>query len=194
MSLLIPHKLSNLVIDVSKNWAAEKIENLGAPDSDDDASRRDTIVSLVEAAGLALASGKNIKLISALTANDTWSGLSAVLTAGEVLALGEAVYLKAADSEVYKTLATATATMPGIALATCPTTDGNPFEFLLLGFMRHDAWTWTAGGLLYIDRTTAGALTQTAPATTGDQVQVVGVAITADIILFNPSYELVEIS
>jgi len=84
--------------------------------------------------------------------------------------------------------------MPGIALATCATTDGNPFEFLLLGFMRHDAWAWTPGGLLYIDRTTAGALTQTAPATAGDQVQVVGVAITADIILFNPSYELVEIS
>ncbi|GAJ15588.1 unnamed protein product, partial [marine sediment metagenome] len=28
----------------------------------------------------------------------------------------------------------------------------------------------------------------------GDQVQVVGIAITADIILFNPSLELVEIS
>ncbi|GAJ17963.1 unnamed protein product, partial [marine sediment metagenome] len=42
--------------------------------------------------------------------------------------------------------------------------------------------------------TDPGALTQTAPAEATDQVQVVGVAITADIILFNPSYELVEIS
>lgn len=151
-------------------------------------------VAAVEAAGLALASGKNIKVTSVLTVNDAWSGLSAVLTAGEIEALGEAVYLKQADSEVYKALATGTATMPGIALATCATTDGSPFEFLLLGFMRHDAWDWTPGGLLYIDRTTAGALTQTAPATTGDQVQVVGIAITADIILFNPGYELVEIS
>lgn len=149
---------------------------------------------VVGAAGLDLSSGKNIKVISALTSNDTWSGFSAVLTAGEVLALGEAVYLKAADSEVYKALATATGTMPAIALATCATTDGNTFEFLLRGFMRHDAWDWTVGGLLYIDRTTAGALTQTAPATAGDQVQVVGVAITADIILFNPSYELVEVA
>ena len=135
-----------------------------------------------------------IKLTSALIANDTWSGISGVLAAGEVLALGNAVYLKAADSEVYKALATAITTMPAIALATCATTDGNPFEFLLRGFMRHDTWAWTIGGLLYIDRTTAGALTQTAPATTGDQVQVVGIAITADIILFHPSYELVEIS
>lgn len=185
--------LSRLKIDTSKNWAAKKIENIAAPDTDNDVPRKDTIVALVNATGLALASGKNIKVISALTANDTWSGLSAVLTAGEVLALGEAVYLKAADSEVYKALATATTTMPSIALATCATTDGNPFEFLLRGFMRHDAWDWTPGGLLYIDRTTAGALTQTAPSTTGDQVQVIGVAITADIIFFCPSLELVEV-
>lgn len=151
-------------------------------------------VAAAEAAGLALASGKNVKVISALTANNTWSGMSAVLTAGEVLALGEAVYLKAADSRVWKALATATTTMPGIALATCATVAGTAYEFLLRGFMRHDAWNWTVGGLLYIDRTTAGALTQTAPSTAGDQVQVAGIAITADIIFFCPSLELVEIS
>lgn len=42
-------KLSDLVIDVDKDWAARKIENLGAPDSDDDASRRDTLASLIAA-------------------------------------------------------------------------------------------------------------------------------------------------
>ncbi len=136
----------------------------------------------------------DIKAISALTNDDTWSVVSGVLTAGEVLALGEAVYLKGADSEVYKALATSIGTMPAIALATCATTDGNPFEFLLRGFMRHDAWNWTPGGLLYIDRTTPGLLTHTAPSTTGDQVQVVGVAITADIIFFSSSLELVEVS
>ena len=52
-------KLSELEIDVSKDWATKKIENLGAPDTDDDAPRRDTIVPLVEATGLALVSGKN---------------------------------------------------------------------------------------------------------------------------------------
>lgn len=42
MSLLIPYKLSNLDIDISKNWAAKKIENLGAPDTGDDAKRHDS--------------------------------------------------------------------------------------------------------------------------------------------------------
>ncbi|MBA7506480.1 hypothetical protein ES706_05171 [subsurface metagenome] len=152
-------------------------------------------VAAAEAAGLALASGKNIKLISALTTNNTWSGLTAIFTAGEILGIGYVAYLKAADSRAWKALATATTTMPGIALATCTTSPvGNNFEYLLRGFLRFDTWTWTPGGLLYVDRTTPGTLTQTAPSTTGDQVQVVGVAITADIILFNPSYELVEIS
>ena len=34
-------KLSELEIDVDKDWNAKKIENLGIPDSDDDAARRD---------------------------------------------------------------------------------------------------------------------------------------------------------
>lgn len=35
--------IEDVVIDVDKDWAAKKIENLGAPDTDDDAPRRDTI-------------------------------------------------------------------------------------------------------------------------------------------------------
>lgn len=150
-------------------------------------------VAACEAAGLDLASGKNIKVISALTVDDTWSGLSAVLTAGAVLALGDLVYM-GNDSEVYKTDADSAVTMPGIALATCATTDGNPFEFLLHGFMRHDAWGWNPGALLYADDTTPGAMVEIAPSDSGDQVQVVAVVVTADIIYFNPNLVLVEVA
>jgi len=40
-------KLSQLEIDVDKDWAAKKIENLGAPDTGDDAPRDDTIDSKI---------------------------------------------------------------------------------------------------------------------------------------------------
>jgi len=40
-------KLSQLEIDADKDWAAKKIENLGAPDTGDDAPRRDTIDSKI---------------------------------------------------------------------------------------------------------------------------------------------------
>jgi len=39
--------LSELEIDADKDWAAKKIENLGAPDSGDDAPRDDTIDSKI---------------------------------------------------------------------------------------------------------------------------------------------------
>ena len=36
-------RLSQLIIDAAKNWAGFKIENLGAPDSGDDAKRHDSV-------------------------------------------------------------------------------------------------------------------------------------------------------
>ncbi|MBA7574412.1 hypothetical protein ES708_16218 [subsurface metagenome] len=150
------------------------------------------IVPKVNAEGLALASGKNIKLIQALTADHTWSGITAVLTAGAALTIGQACYV-GDDGKMELADADAAASMPVVALATETIAENDPGEFLLLGFFRDDDWNWTPGGLLYAS-TDPGALTQTAPAGATDQVQVVGIAITADIILFNPSYELVEIS
>jgi len=120
-------------------------------------------------------------------------GIIAVLTAGENLVIGDAVYVKAADSKIWKADANAVLTMPCIALATATIPSDAEGRFLLLGFMRNNSWTWTPGGLLY-PHTTPGNPTQTAPVGPGDQVQVIGVALTANIILFNPSYELVEMS
>jgi hypothetical protein len=59
-------------------------------------------------------------------------------------------------------------------------------KFLCLGVIRDDAWAWTIGGPIYRSGT-AGALTQTAPSTSGDRIQVVGIATSADSIYWNPS-------
>ena len=55
------------------------------------------------------------------------------------------------------------------------------------------AWTWTVGGLIYAD-TTIGGFTQTAPSGSGDQVQVVGYAVHADTMWFDPDLTLVEVA
>lgn len=171
----------------------QDIAHLGVADAHHAKYLDTEAVSAVEAAGLALASGKNVKVIQALTADHTWSGLTAVMTAGIALVRPQAVYV-GGDSKMEKALATGAATMPAIALATGTIAEDAAGEFLLQGFFRDDTWDWTIGGLLYISEDTAGALTQELPAASGEQVQVVGVAITADIIYFNPSFELVEIS
>jgi len=150
-------------------------------------------VLAVEAAGLDLASGKNIKVVSALTTNQTWSGLTAILTAGEALTIGQACYMKS-GSKMWKSLATVVGTMPVVALATGTIAADAAGEFLLIGFFREDTvFNFTAGDMLYASEDTAGALKNAAPTTTGEQVQVCGKCFpSAHIIYFNPSLELVE--
>lgn len=126
------------------------------------------------------------------TADHSFTGILAILTAGESLAFGDAVYLNAADSKAWKADANAAATMPCIALATATINADTEGRFLIRGFMRDNSWSWTPGGLFYPD-TTPGNPTQTVPGP-GKQVQVIGVALTSAILLFSPSYELVEVS
>jgi hypothetical protein len=72
-----------------------------------------------------------------------------------------------------------------MAVARTNTTSGT---FLERGYVRNDDWNWTVGGgsgIIYVS-TTSGSLTQTAPAGAGDVVQPVGIAISSDVIYFNP--------
>jgi len=140
---------------------------------------------------------RNMELDNAPGTNDTGSGLVTVGTVGETVAAGDVLYLKA-DGKYYKALATGTATMPAKVLAMEPISANASGRLLHLGYFRHDAWSFTVGNgtanLLYVDRTTPGLVTQTAPSTTGDQVQVIGYCVATNIIFFNPCLELVEIS
>lgn len=117
-----------------------------------------------------------------------------IATAGTALTIGQAVYVGATDSKMELAKANAIGMMPCIALASGSIAENATGEFLFHGLFRDDSWSWAIGGLIYISEVTAGLLTQTRPATAGNQVQIVGIAITATIILFNPSYELVEIA
>jgi hypothetical protein len=65
---------------------------------------------------------------------------------------------------------------------------------LLRGYVYNSAWNWTSiGGELYLS-TTAGDITQTQPTGSGDIVRVVGYAINADLIYFNPSQDWIELA
>lgn len=105
--------------------------------------------------------------------------------------IGAALYV-ASDGNLEEADADAAATMPCVAVA-LETGIGSK-QVLLQGFVRNDAWNWASVGQPVYVSTTAGAFTQTPPGGTGDQVQVVGVALTADIIYFRPDLTLVEIA
>ncbi|MBA7706877.1 hypothetical protein ES703_115736 [subsurface metagenome] len=151
-------------------------------------------VAACEAAGLDLASGKSIKVIADLAADNTWAGKTAVLQAGENLTITQLVYVKAADGKMWKAQSNAAATMPAVAMNHGTIAADAWGEFLLLGFFRDDGTlTFTLGDMLYVSDTVAGAFVNVLPADAGEQVQVVGKClITTHIIYFNPSLELVE--
>lgn len=128
----------------------------------------------------------------ALSADHTYAGIPFKGLAGESLAFPDVCYQNA-DGEMHKAKADADATMPAIFVALDTATDGNECDFLALGILRDDTWTWTVGGEVYVSGATAGALTQTAPGS-GLMVQPVGIAIAATKILWIPSAGYVEVA
>ncbi len=84
--------------------------------------------------------------------------------------------------------------MPAIGLAVEAGTGSK--RVLVSGGICETDWNWTVGGIVYVsdDPTTTEGLTQTAISTSGDQVQVVGIAVSADCIEVNMGgYVLVEV-
>ena len=139
---------------------------------------------------------KAINLDSALADNSV-CGITSVFTAGEALNRGDVVYFKASDSKMHKVNMTAGSSeaIPAVALAAEDISADAVGKFLLQGFI-HDAGTfpsYTIAGRLYAPEA-EGPPTQTAPSTDGDLVQVIGWAVTADKIYFNPSPDFIEVA
>jgi len=113
-------------------------------------------------------------------------------TAGETLSAYDLCYLKS-DGKYWKADADAASTMPSIALATAPINAEATGTFIRRGLVTNSAWNWsTIGGYIYAS-TTPGALTQMAPSGSGDQVQIVGIAVSATQIDFDPQLILIEV-
>lgn len=75
--------------------------------------------------------------------------------------------------------------MPAIGLAVETGTGAK--KILLTGLICETDWNWTIGGPVYVsdDPSTTEGLTQTVLSTTGDTVQIVGIAVSADCVEIN---------
>jgi hypothetical protein len=132
-----------------------------------------------------------IGLKPAPSSDDAGSGLmSSVTVDTNGVGVGAALFM-AADGNYDEADADAAATMPCTVLAL--ETGTGTKKVLHYGYMRNDDWNWTPGALLYVSDT-AGTLTATAPAGSGDQVQVVGYATHADRIFFSPNLAMAEVA
>jgi len=137
-----------------------------------------------------------IELENDVTSDGVYSGTIITLTVDSGVgntSFGQAYHVDT-DGELVDADADGIATMPAIGLAVEVGTGSK--KILISGIIVETDWNWTIGGLIYVstDPTTTEGLTQTAPSGSGDQVQIVGVALSANAILVTPNYMLIEIN
>jgi len=165
-------KLSDLQIDAAKDWQNKGITNFAA---------------------LQVADKGGLRLYQGLPANLSHSGISFYAVIGENIDFGQAAYRKN-DGKIWLAKADASATMPAYAIAIQSAPADGAAAFITHGFVRFDTWNFTPGAPVYVSAATAGLVTETPPAASGNLVQRIGIAMTADIIYFNPSYNVFEIT
>ncbi len=135
--------------------------------------------------------------IDSTPSDETVSGVTATFTAGEDLVRGEVVYFKASDSKMWKAVVTASGTSRCVAMAAADISADAAGLFLLQGFLADNGSfpSYTIGGALYTpeaETSSQNVPEQTAPDSDGDFVQVLGWAVTANSVYFNPSNDIIE--
>jgi len=146
-----------------------------------------------EVGNITLVKNAGLQMLAQLVADGDWCGEVVLATVGENLDQFDTVYLNS-DGKVYKSKADSSTTMPIKGIATATVSEDESGIFLIEGFIRQNAWNWTIGALLYASDTTAAAIIATAPDTSNDMVQRIGIAVTADIIWFKPDLTMIEIA
>ena len=135
---------------------------------------------------------ENSIYINANLSNDhTYSGLLDYQVVGESVVFGDLLYFDWTTKRWKKADADLAANMPGLRIAVEPVEADQSCNMLAMGYIRDDNWDFT-GAMVY-SSATAGGVTSTAPSGTGQQLQRVGVAKSADILFFDPSIDVGEI-
>lgn len=145
---------------------------------------------------ITLAENTSIALDPAGSADGKYSGITVTGTGGATIAFGDLVTLDKDDSrwELVDISAAAAATGDArgiIGIAVTSSTDGGALTILLQGIIRADANfpALTIGAPVYAS--TTGDVVVTQPTTTDHVIRVVGFALTADELYFNPSSDYI---
>lgn len=132
----------------------------------------------------------NVVIDAIPDADNTAEGIKATLVAGESIDFPQVCYQNA-DSEIHLADADGSGTYPAFCMALESKGNAEDVIVLMQGFVRDDDWTWTMGAIIYLSDT-PGGLTETAPSTDGDMIQVLGIATATDRIWFSPNLMLIE--
>ena len=150
------------------------------------------------ASGVEIPDSKFVEFASAAgtpTTDNSVQGVVIEFLAAEAITQFDAVYVSTTTGRVGRALATNAAKMPviGIAIET-QSSVGYSVRVLTHGVYRDDGGfggNMTVGAEVYAPEA-LGTLTTTIPTTTGDLVQVMGVATGVRSVFFNPSMDVIE--
>lgn len=151
-----------------------------------------TLPAVTAGGTITLAENSSVALDPAGSADGKFSGITIAATAGYTQAFGDLVHLDPTDSRWELADANSAAAADGdsrgvLGMVVVAGTDGNACTILLKGVIRADAKfpAMTINAPMYVSET-AGAITGTKPTTTDNVIRVVGFALTADEIMFDP--------
>jgi len=126
------------------------------------------------------------------TDDKTASGIIRTMGLGTTFTALQIGYMKGSSGVELSDASTATL-MPAVVMVIEAGNKNEQKSCLYDGIVRDDSWTWTTGSVMYAS-TATGEMTQTAPAASGDQVQIVGIAMSTTTIFFKPSYSVVVVA
>jgi len=135
----------------------------------------------------------NLSMDHTLGSDEDYSGITDSAPVGETVAIGDLLYYDWTDVEWKKAKADAVGTTPAMRIALEVKDNGETCLMLVEGYIRDDSAFDFGAARVYLNDDTAGTCDDTAPAESGDQIQLVGIAVSADILWFNPSIDIGEI-
>ena len=148
---------------------------------------------------LAFIENTKISLVTALSADGKYCGITQSGTAGETLVFGNICYLKASDSKWWKAKADVAATSGPVKLGFCVLAGNanDTITILQYGKIRADSLfdTFTISAPIFVSAATAGKVVSAAPTgTTNFVVRIVGRANTGDEIMVDISPDYIELA
>jgi len=134
-----------------------------------------------------------LSIATALSSDHTYLGITDSKNVGENVVFGDLLYFDWTQTEWMKAKADVYATARCRRIALESKANGEACLMLVKGYIRDDSAFNFTTAIVFLSITTAGATQSTVPSVAGNQVQIVGTAISADIMEFNPSMDVGEI-